>query len=486
MYPETPIGQGSQFEFGPGGKVSKLESIDATQSSLWNEGITVKGNALKPHEILDEHASYELERNLMQNLTQEEYNKYMTEGTEFMNDDEVNKILDIFKNVDDKHDLLNVKSYGMERTGMVIPEDIQRIWKDKGVRFGMTQGVSLGEESSQYLTGGSYHRRAFLSVGEGGKYHGKYINAYNANDKEKMKEVLRLAYEDVLNEGNFSKKNVLTGEISQEDWGFHIDDYTEQGTLMMEGFVPEDFTNFIKNAKFDWNDDDSMGGNIDAWTTKKEGGQGYSDYINMHEKYFLDSETGEPGRIFGEQVSPGIDTEGLTLYDTPQFEGQTSRLIHNGKKYYSHQQPLISDQIDQVETISELGANSTDEAVQLISDMTQEEVVETTSEKVGEYSAELLRDYTEEELIEMGVEKGVGKVTEKLAAVAGKAVPVVLGGKQMLEGFEEGRPEEVVHGAVNAASPWLLTAAAASPDPFTKGALVGTVIVNTIWDLLDG
>ena len=56
----------------------------------------------------------------------------------------------------------------------------------------------------------------------------------------------------------------------------------------------------------------------------------------------------------------------------------------------------------------------------------------------------------------------------------------------MLEGFEEGRPEEVVHGAVNAASPWLLTAAAASPDPFTKGALVGTVIVNTIWDLLDG
>ena len=97
--------------------------------------------------------------------------------------------------------------------------------------------------------------------------------------------------------------------------------------------------------------------------------------------------------------------------------------------------------------------------------------------KTKEFWTEFKDPFKKGQRPEFNVFKEGTKFGEKVKA-AGNIAAVGLGAYQIGKGIEQGRPEEVVHGAIHAVTPWLL----ASGNPLA----IGAVAVNTIWDLMDG
>lgn len=211
------------------------------------------------------------------------------------------------------------------------------------------------------------------------------------------------------------------------------------------------------------------------------------------------------------------DTDYFTVYDTPQYEGQKAGFIKDGQKFYNYTEPpntsteltpleemakqgteFIKDNYEAInvvdargdvisssekmEEVFNSGNQVAEESVNKIQELTGDtssltsKATEKGVEEVGKYSSQLLADYSAEELAEMGVE-ALSTGAKEVGKVAGTALGLATGGMQIAKGVEEERPEEVIHGALHAASPFL---AAAGPAGW---AVIG---VNTVWDLLDG
>ena len=178
----------------------------------------------------------------------------------------------------------------------------------------------------------------------------------------------------------------------------------------------------------------------------------------------------------GTRYKGGVKMGGLkghvNVKDVSEFEGLDSQLSDYG--FYDDQtstgltDPGIDDASASISTGNEI--NESLDAIDAASpdnpfgEVAESEVGSKVGEKAAEVGAKVLG------------EEGM-KTAGKIGKVAGKAVPVVMGGKQMIEGFQEGDTADVIHGAITAASPWLVA----------TGPVGATIVaVNTIWDLLDG
>lgn len=125
MYPEEPVGNPLYLERKGHNQWKNVAKSD-TQSTLWKEGI---GQDLKKIDFWHESAG--LERTLIQGLTKEEYHKYMTEGTEFMNKDEIDKVSNLFRKHGEKLDYtkesLQMKSWNQLFVMLIVMDGIEQV-----------------------------------------------------------------------------------------------------------------------------------------------------------------------------------------------------------------------------------------------------------------------------------------------------------------------------------------------------------------------
>ncbi len=168
------------------------------------------------------------------------------------------------------------------------------------------------------------------------------------------------------------------------------------------------------------------------------------------------------------RILPGMSKSGVT---------PTNRIYKNGE--------VVSRVEDVMKKVNEsVGVDITKSASSVSSD-----IAETAGETIMDQGglSSIATDVSEEAIESVGeeiAEEAVSEVGKEIAKSAASAVGVAKGGKQAAEGAQgivEGdinykNASDVVHGVIHMATPALAT------NPIGQGI----ILVNTVWDILDG